>query len=107
MTCLLGTRATNAQGTITLETEVGDVADGTTLNLDLWLTTYQTDNVAKDEDIWSNNCTRLTAVTGSGGGISSEPLGCTSLAFVSRSLGIRALEESVAPGGTFAIRRRP
>ncbi len=103
MTCLLGTRATNAQGTITLEADVGDVADGTTLNLDLWLTTYQTDNVAKDEDIWSNNCTRLKAVTGSGGGISSEPLGCTSLAFVSRSLGIRSLEESVAPGGTFAF----
>ena len=100
MICLLGTRQMGAQGTITLETEVGDVADGTTLNLDVWLTTYRTDTVAKDEDVWSNNCTRLSAVTGSGGGITSEPLNCSSLAFVSRSLGIRAQEETVAPGGT-------
>ena len=103
MICLLGTRQMGAQGTITLEAEVGDVADGTELDLDVWLTTYRTDTVAKDEEIWSNNCIRLSMVTGSGGQSSNEGLDCSSLTFVSRSLLIKTQEETVAPGGTYTF----
>jgi uncharacterized repeat protein (TIGR01451 family) len=99
MLCLLGTRVTGAQGSITLEAEVGDVADGSNMNVDVWLSTYQTDTVAKDEDVWANNCTSLQLVAGSSAGSSTGgTLDCNSLAFVARSIEVETIEKAFTPG---------
>ena len=99
MICLLGTRVTGAQGSITLEAEVGDLADGSNIDVNVWLSTYQTDTVAKDEDIWANNCTSLRLVAGSSAESStSSTLVCDSLTFVARSIEVETKEEAFTPG---------
>ena len=103
MKCLLGTRVTGAKGDIIIEAEVGDVADGAKFNIDVWLATYRTDNVAKEEGIWSNNCASLTLGAGPGGQAVERPMECSSLAFVARSVDVRADEDTVASGGTLTL----
>jgi hypothetical protein len=99
MKCLLGTRKTGAQGSVLIEAEVGEVTDGASIDIDVWLSTYQTDNVAKDEDVWANNCTSLQLVAGSSAGSSTgRTLECNSLAFISRSIEVETKEEAFTPG---------
>ena len=102
MKCLLGTRKEGAQGSITLEAKVGDVSDGANLNIDVWLSTYRTDTVSKDEVAWNNNCKRLTLSTSSGSqsaaSSTSNVLECSTLEFVAQSLVVKSDPEKPAPG---------
>ncbi len=98
MKCLLGTRLSGAKGSIILETTVGDVPDGSLLNINVWLSTYQTDHVAKDEDVWNNNCISIALPAGSNSsGPSSGTFECNSLAFVSRTIALSTREGEVVP----------
>lgn len=103
MLCLLGTRVERAKGSILLEAAVGDVAPGDNLNVDVWLATYRTDNVSKDEISWSNNCTSLTLVAGSGGSPATGSLDCSSLAFIAQSIVVKTDEEEATPGQTIML----
>ena len=107
MKCLLGTRVERAQGSIIIKTRVGDVADGANLNIDLWISTYRTDSVSKDEFLWDNNCASLTLVAGSGGQNAGSSTGrspeCSALAFVAQSIVVKADRETAAPGETLIL----
>ena len=99
MKCLLGTRVENARGDIILEAEVGDVEEGANLNVDVWLASYRTrETVAKDEFSWSNNCTSLTLMAGSGGSSTGSSLECSLLGLVAQSIVVKANPEEAAPG---------
>ena len=105
MLCLLGTRVEGARGDIIMEAEVGDVAAGDSFNVDVWLATYRTDNVrgVKDEFSWSNNCTSLTLMAGSGGSPTSRSLECTPLGLIAQSIVVKANPEIPAPGEPFTL----
>ena len=103
MLCLLGTRVQGARGTILLEAEVGEVAEGQNLSVDVWLATYRTVNtVNKDEFLWGNNCASLTLVAGEGSPIARD-LDCSLLGLVTQSLGGRSDPPIPAPGVPFTI----
>ena len=105
MLCLLGTRVEGARGDIILEAEVGDVAAGDSFNVDVWLATYRTDNVrgVKDEFSWSNNCTSLALMAGSGGSPPSRSLECSQLGLIAQSIVVTANPEIPAPGELFTL----
>jgi uncharacterized repeat protein (TIGR01451 family) len=105
MLCLLGTRVSNAKGEIILEAEVGDVAAGADFNVDVWLATYRTDNVrgVKEEKLWSNNCTSLSLMAGSGGSPTARSLECTPLGLIAQSIVVTANPEIPAPGEPFTL----
>ena len=103
MKCLLGTRVEGARGSIILETTVGEVADGANLYVDIWLASYRTDTVSKDEFAWNNNCTSLTLVAGSGGSPTARILECSVLALIAQSIVVKADAEEVAPGQTIIL----
>lgn len=105
MLCLLGTRVAKAKGDIILETEVGEVAAGDNFNVDVWLATYRTDNVrgVKEEKLWSNNCTSLSLMAGSGGSPTARSLECTPLGLIAQSIVVTANPEIPAPGEPFTL----
>lgn len=105
MLCLLGTRVARAKGEIIMEVEVGDVAEGTDLNVDAWLATYRTDNVrgVKEEFSWSNNCTSLGLEVGSGGSTTARSLECSSLGFIAQSINVKAEPAEPTPGEPITI----
>ena len=103
MKCLLGTRGENSRGTIKLVTTVGEVASGDNLDVDVWLASYRTDTVAKDEFAWSNNCTSITLVAGSGGSPTARSLECSVLGLIAQSLNVRADTEKAVPGQAFTL----
>ena len=103
MKCLMGTRGVGSRGSIILEATVGDVAAGASFNVDLWLATYRTDNVSKDEFFWNNNCTSLTLVAGSGGSPTARNLECSSLGLVAQSLVVKADAKEATPGKTITL----
>ena len=103
MNCLVGTQVEGTKGSIILETTVGDVAAGDSLNIDVWLTSYRTDNVSKDELAWSNNCTSLTLVAGSGGSPTARSLECSLLALIAQSIVVKAVPQEAAPGQTLTL----
>ena len=105
MLCLLGTRTAGARGDVILEAEVGDVAEGAEFNVDVWLATYRTDNVrgVKEEKLWSNNCTSLALVAGSGGSPAARSLECSQLGLIAQSIVVTANPEIPAPGEPFTL----
>ncbi|MCY4528698.1 MAG: hypothetical protein OXD46_06680 [Chloroflexi bacterium] len=104
MKCLLGTRVAQARGDIILEAEVGDVAEGDTLDVNVWLTSYRTvESVAKDEFTWKNNCTSLTLVAGSGGTSTANTLECSMLGLIAQSIVVKSEPASPAPGEPITI----
>ena len=105
MLCLLGTRVAGAQGEIILETEVGDVEEGASIDVDVWVATYRTDNVrgVKEEFIWDNNCTTIRLVAGSGVSPTAKSLECSSLELVAQSIQVRAEPADPTPGQPITI----
>ena len=105
MLCLLGTRVAGAQGDIFLEAEVGDVEEGANLDVDVWLATYRTDNVrgVKEEFSWSNNCTTIRLVAGSGVSPTAKSLECSSLGLIAQSLMVKAEPAEPTPGQPITI----
>ena len=84
-------------------TTVGEVASGDNLDVDVWLASYRTDTVAKDEFAWSNNCTSITLVAGSGGSPTARSLECSVLGLIAQSLNVRADTEKAVPGQAFTL----
>ena len=103
MKCLLGTRMENSSGRIKLVTTVGEVASGDNLDVDVWLASYRTDTVAKDEFAWGNNCTSMTLVAGSGGSPTARNLDCSALGLIAQSLVLNADTKEAVPGKAFTL----
>lgn len=107
MKCLFGTRREGSRGEIILEAAVGDVPSDADIGIEVWLSTDQTDNVAKEEEIWDNNCTALKIAAGtegrSGQAAMARDIDCTPLAFVARSLQAEADKPSVSTGDMLTL----
>ena len=106
--CTIGTRQSGATGNITLETTVGEVADGQEIDVEAWVTTGTTRDIRKTESIWDNNCTALTLTAGPNRGnqgfAAAKNIDCPALALVARSLSIEVNDETdVSPNDDLTI----